>query len=324
MIVFESRACTVLFNAILSHPIEGPFLLPANICPIVPMVFMKAKRAFEFVDIAPSTLCIDHDALLYRWNATGTRPAGVLYGRTYGAIFDTDGVFEQVKSLSPSALIIDDRCLCAPDFNDMLAPHTDIALYSTGYAKFANVGYGGFGVLKEDLPYLKADLPFDEASLARATASYQGALDGQKLFSYDDCDWLDTTAPSVSFEAYRELVHREALEVKKLKDEINLIYSSRLPVEIQLPTAFQTWRFNIHVRDKAQVLTAIRQAGFFASDHYHALTDLFGPGKSPYAKMVHKHVINIFNDRFFSLEKAERLTEFLRKMDISPSDNIVV
>lgn len=323
MIVFESRACTVLFNAILSHPIEGPFLLPANICPIVPIVFMKAKREFEFVDIAPTTLCIDHDVLLDRLTAAGIRPAGLLYGRTYGAIFDTTEIFEQIKSISPSALIIDDRCLCSPDFSDMLLPYTDIAIYSTGYAKFANVGYGGFGVLKEGLPYFKANLPFDEASLAKVTACYKGALDGQKRFIYDDCDWLDTHAPSASFEAYQELVHREALDVRKFKDEINLIYSSRLPSEIQFPSAFQTWRFNIHVRNKAQVLTAIREAGFFASDHYHALTDLFGPGKSPYAKLVHEHVINIFNDRFFSLEKAERLTELLLKIDIHPSDNLV-
>ena len=105
MNIFERRASTILYNLLQSHAIEGPFLLPANVCPIVPMVFFKSKRSFEFIDIDRNTLCIDHNALIDRCSKSLNKPAGVIYVRSYGAIFDTSDVFEKISHLSPKALI---------------------------------------------------------------------------------------------------------------------------------------------------------------------------------------------------------------------------
>ena len=51
MRVFENRASTVLCNFLKSNHFDKPFLLPANVCPVVPLSFMKAEVEFDFIDI---------------------------------------------------------------------------------------------------------------------------------------------------------------------------------------------------------------------------------------------------------------------------------
>ncbi|WP_198291692.1 hypothetical protein, partial [Pseudomonas asplenii] len=170
---FEQRAATVLFKIITSPILSGPFLLPANICPIVPLVFLKAGRSFEFIDICPRTLCLDHEAVMARWRRPGTPPAGIVYARSYGAVFKTDQIFSEIKSLSPQALIIDDRCLCPPDFNNIICDHTDAVLYSTGYAKYVDIGFGGFGLLRYKTPYKDTQHSFNPQALKELTKKYK-------------------------------------------------------------------------------------------------------------------------------------------------------
>lgn len=311
MIAFERRAATVLFNLLRSHEMRGPFLLPANVCPIVPMVFLKARRAFEFIDIAPDTLCMDHDAIFNRWVASDDRPAGLLYARTYGAVFETAELFSAIKSRSPEALIVDDRCLCPPDLTGALTSNADAELYSTGYAKHVDIGFGGFGVLRDDVPYVRTESTYNVSDLHEIVERYKAALRKRTRFTYHDSDWLDTAMPRDPWEPYRESVEQELAVTSEIKHATNSIYTSRLPPEIQFSSEFQSWRFNIRVRDKVAVLDAIRRAGLFASGHYDSLSDLFGPGMAPCAEALHRHVINLFNDRYFSHEQAERLTEVL-------------
>jgi hypothetical protein len=316
MIAFERRASTVMFNLLRSHGVEGPFLLPANVCPIVPMVFFKARRPFEFVDIAPGTLCMDHDAIIDRWSISKDRPAGLLYARTYGAVFETTDLFSAIKSRSPDALIVDDRCLCPPDFSGMLAPHADAALFSTGYAKHVDIGFGGYGMLREGVPYARTESSYSDSDLEEVTGQYKDALRTRTPFLYRESDWLDTAIPEETWVSYRERVEQEFTAASGLKQDINSIYASRLPPEIQLPSEFQSWRFNIQVKDKGAVIEVIRRAGLFASGHYDSLAGLFGPGLAPFAETLHRHVINLFNDRYFSHEQAEHLTDVLADSEL--------
>ncbi|WP_252981536.1 hypothetical protein [Aliarcobacter butzleri] len=64
MIIFEDRAATVLYKTLKSLKNKNKFLLPLNICPIVPDTFIKANINFEFVDINLKTLCMDEDIVL--------------------------------------------------------------------------------------------------------------------------------------------------------------------------------------------------------------------------------------------------------------------
>lgn len=322
MIAFEQRACTVLFNLLKAHKLDGPFLLPSNVCPVVPLTFLKAGRKFEFVDIAPDTLCIDPQQILERWtSADRPTPAGLLYVRTYGAIFDVGSLFRAVKELSPTALVVDDRCLCEPKFDEEVLPYVDATLYSTGYAKFVDIGFGGIGVLRSGVPYQQSRLSFKQADLHEIAKRYKQAIDEKHPFFYEECDWLCSEEPGQSWAEFRDIVARERIRVSDLKRDLNTIYAAGLPASIQFPDEFQHWRFNIHVFDKEAVLDAIRKERLFASGHYDSLDGVFGVGAGKYSRFVHRHVINLFNDRYFSVAFAERMVECLRGIDfLRPSE----
>jgi len=322
MIAFERRASAVLFNLLRSHEPEGPFLLPSNICPIVPLTFFKAGRGFELIDIAPDTLCMDPTRIRERLEAAHLpTPAGIIYVRTYGAIFDAEAVFGQIRKALPHALIVDDRCLCEPDFGAELAPDADVVLYSTGYAKFVDIGFGGLGVFREGVPYTRSVSDFDEADLASVTDQYKYALAARAPFQYVDGNWLDTAAPACSWREFRGQVERERIRARETKRQINSVYASRLPQAVQFPDDFQSWRFNIHLRDKSAALRAISAAGLFASGHYDSLDGIFGFEECQQSSLVHKHVINLFNDRYFSVRRAEDLVDVLSRLDLlQPSE----
>lgn len=317
MIAFEQRASAVLFNVLRSHAKEGAFLLPANICPIVPITLMKAGRACEFVDIDRETLCMDHEAVIARWTEGWQKPAGLIYARTYGAVFDASETFAAIKAIDPGALIIDDRCLCPPNFTETLADGVDVALYSTGHAKSVDIGYGGYGIIRDGIPYMRAHCIYDRASLDAIIADYKGCLEKKEAFAYRDSNWLDTSMPLESWATYRKQAELESVKAAKQKDRINGIYAARLPCAIQLPAAYNDWRFHIRVNDKAAVLAAIWRENLFASSHYDSLAGRFGPGSAPVAERLHCHIINLFNDHYFSPEKACRLTDVLTSLERS-------
>jgi len=55
-IVQAPRASAILYHVLASREQKKPWLLPANICPIVPITFLKARVPFELVDISAETL----------------------------------------------------------------------------------------------------------------------------------------------------------------------------------------------------------------------------------------------------------------------------
>ncbi|HET9225380.1 MAG TPA: hypothetical protein VFR31_01820, partial [Thermoanaerobaculia bacterium] len=69
MTVFAPRACAILHDLLQGD--DRPFLIPANICSVVPETFQKAGRAFELIDIEEETLEIDPEACLDRLPAGG-------------------------------------------------------------------------------------------------------------------------------------------------------------------------------------------------------------------------------------------------------------
>src|SRR5262245_18473479 len=112
-IIQAPRASAILYRLLKSQASPLPWLLPANICPIVPITFFKARVPFEFVDISTATLHMDLEQVeaLIKTRKYG----GLLYAHTYGESSTPVEFFTNAKSLNPALLIIDDRCLCIPD-----------------------------------------------------------------------------------------------------------------------------------------------------------------------------------------------------------------
>jgi hypothetical protein len=278
----------------------------------VPLVLLKAGRPFELIDISAESLCVDHSLVLDRWNASSApAPAGLVYVRTYGSLTDTSEFFLRLRAINPAALLIDDRCLCAPRFEPPDASDADVLLYSTGYAKFVDIGFGGYGLLRDGVRYVRRPTPFAAAHLDELTAAYKEAIAARRPLRYHDTDWLDCRDPPMPWERYRQTVQAAVEASTSHKQTINAVYSSGLPPEIQLPARFQGWRFNINVRDKSRLLSAINAAGLFASGHYDSLATLFDGQGGRVAKDVHSNVINLFNDFYFDEPRAHKLVDVL-------------
>jgi hypothetical protein len=316
MIVFESRACGVLHNLLCSLADQGPFLLPANVCPVVPLTFRAARQRFRLVDIAPGDLALQRDTCLDLVARDTSGVAGVLFVRAYGAETEVETFFRELKRLRPGLLLIDDRGLCRPDWDGhRVTDSADVTLFSTGSRKCVDLGFGGFAHIKAHVPYREHERPFRPEALEDITRRYRAAVSRGVPFDGGEEDWLDLRRPPASWEEYRRRAHRLG-PIDEHRQRVNTIYSQRLPREVQLPAVFQNWRFNILVDRSEELVARLQAAGLFASRHYDALGGIFGPGSFPNAEALHRRVVNLFNDRHIDEENAERVTvEVLRHLD---------
>lgn len=300
--IYESRASTIIYNLLIARADSRPWILPANICPIIPITFLKAHVPFEFVDISTATLHADLDQVEERIKSR--KFGGLLYAHTYGEDSTPRDFFFSAKNIAPELFILDDCCLCVPGFESD-AP-VDLTLYSTGYAKVVELGFGGYALVQDNFEYLSAQLPFDPQDLAEIESSYKEVIQAREVFIYHDSNWLETAAPVPAWYDYRKKIENGLKISLAHRNELNALYQKFLPYEIQLPQAYQIWRFNIRVKNKLNILRAIFNAGLFASSHYASLAGIMAEGRAPQAENLANKIINLFNDHHFDLQKAEK------------------
>jgi hypothetical protein len=273
MIAFERRASTILYNVLRARQDPRPFLVPANMCSIVLETFEAASQPIQLADIEESELTI---------NANEVDPdafAGILFVRTYGTERDPSPLFRRLRDQSRDLLIIDDKCLCMPDCDgSSVSSFSDITLFSTGYAKHADVGYGGFAHLAEGMQYRRA---------------------------LDAPAWLDNRPPDEAWSSYRRVVMQASSSSAEHKLQLNTIYRERIPARVQLPEEFQAWRFNIRVPEPDQLIAVLTREGLFAGRHYPASENF------PVAASLYREVVNLFNDRHYTEQQARRTSEIV-------------
>jgi hypothetical protein len=311
-VVQAPRASTILFNLLAARSERAaPWLLPANICPIVPLVFLKCGVPFEFVDIAEDSLGMDADQALSLLSRRSF--GGLVYAHGYGDETTPDSFFGEAKRLRPELLVVDDRCLCVPE-TEPRRSEADVLLYSTGYSKIVDLGSGGHAFLADSVAYRAVSLPFAREDLERLTASYKREVSARNPFVYRDGDWLETDTPQPSWNEYAGRIGSLLPAALEHRRAINSVYSARLPSEIQLPERYQRWRFNIRTPRSTQALEALFAGGLFASSHYPSLAGVMGPGRAPRAEALGREIVNLFNDRRFDMDRAERACAILRNV----------
>jgi hypothetical protein len=304
-IVQAPRASAILYNLLKSQDNPKPWLLPANICPIVPITFSKAGIPIELVDISAETLHMDLK------QAQGRLERGVygglLYAHTYGEPSTPNLFFQDVKSRHPELLLIDDRCLCQPNLEPNPSMVADATLYSTGYAKVVELNFGGYAFLKDDIPYQARHLSFNPQAHDEIEKVYKQAIQKRRPYVYKDSAWLQTDGDLPTWYDYRQQIGNGFKTSLQQRTWLNEIYADRLPAEIQLPQEYQSWRFNLRVKNKDRVLKVIFSAGLFASSHYASLAGIMAPGQCPQAENLANEIINLFNDHYFDPQKAEQI-----------------
>lgn len=268
--VTEYRANKILFNFIKSNHVCGKVLLPTNVCSSVVDTLLAADMELLFADIAADTLCLDTSIIFERVKNVSV----LLYVHTYGVETDVTELFHNVREINPNIVIIDDKCLCLPEWNVEYSL-ANIVLYSTGAKKQVSLKEGGIGFVSDKWLYKEC----------------QSSLFETKSFTIKSS----------------KLRHEEDNAIEH-KEKLNDIYRTHLPKHIQFPERFQHWRFNIWVGNKEQVLQALVDNGLFASGHYKPQTQ-----DCPIAQKLYDHVINLFNDQYYTEQQALKTCEIINQ-----------
>lgn len=308
MIVFESRASVVLYKYLLSNRDEGYFLLPANICPIVPITFLKAKVPFEFVDIDSRNFCINEEIVTKKIRSRPKKYAGILFNHTYGVDYSPIEFFSGLKNSAPHLKIIDDRCLCIPAIGNPSENSTliDLILFSTGFSKYANIGFGGIGILRSNnYSFEEISDTYEPKDLENLELQYKHTINSGTRYEYKETNWLDCRIPDENYAAYLGKVNDRIDSVNVHKAKLNSIYSANLDYKMRYSPEFQKWRFNIRVPDKNALLKKIFSSELFASSLYASLGEgIFSEKHFPIASKMFEETINLFNDFCFNEEQA--------------------
>ena len=266
-----NRANKLLYNFIKVNNITGKVLLPANVCPDMVKTLAFAGMQPQFLDIQAETLCMDQQAALdYAKEASM-----LIFVHTYGLEVEFSAFFQQLREQNPDMIIVDDKCLCLPDL-DVKDSAADLVLYSTGEKKMVNLGGGAIGYLADKWEY-------DEVSV-------------------EGCDCLSNELWLLE----PKQLYLKMDTIIAHKEKLNTIYRAMLPETIQLPDAFQHWRFNILVQNKQEILAALAAEGLVADSIYPAQD-----ASCLVTNNLHAYVINLYNDKLFTLEQAERVCEII-------------
>ncbi|HPC82452.1 MAG TPA: hypothetical protein PLR87_03690 [Thermoanaerobaculaceae bacterium] len=308
-VVQAPRASVILYNLLASGANLRPWLLPADICPVVPLTLFRARVPFAFVDISERTLHMDPDQAegLIKTRKYG----GLLYAHTYEEASTPDVFFKTVKSNHPGLFLLDERCLCAPDVEPPSGAVADLILLSTGYARIVELNRGGYVFIREDANDRASHLPYAQNDLNDLESAHKQAVRDRMKYEYRDSHWLETDADLPAWFAYRRQIEEKLLASLSHRAEINTVYSERLPGGFRSPQAYQTWRFNIRVKDKQRILDAIFAADLFAGSHYASLAGIMSDGCAPAAESLADEVINLLNDHHFTRSQAERVCDMI-------------
>ena len=292
--VVDSRASAVLFRFLRSRPGEKKkVILPVNICDIVPAIILKAGFQIEFVDIDPLDLCPDENGIFHILTNQPEEISGVLYNYTYGIELDKSPFFRQLKIQFPNIWVIQDKCSNVPVL-DVSYPNTDLTLFSTGYAKHPDIGFGGFGVFNSD--FEETDKIAKTFDIQTETKQYSVSIRSKKI------------VPKKYFKSVKD----QTAAVGIHKGRLNKIYSDNLPDEIQMKDAYNTWRFNILADKKEKILKELFDHNLFASSHFKPMSK----DRAAFANAfdLHDKAINLFNDFYYTEDQAFQTCKIINEI----------
>ena len=306
-----NRACALLYSFIKGQP-HGIWLLPVNVCPDVPLTFALAGIQFQFVDINPQTLCIDIDECKRRIKSKDSNVTGLVYVRTYGLLMETSGLFYSLKNVNPKIRIIDDRCLCIPEVPENFGG-ADMILYSTGHCKPIDFGVGGLAFYSQPTVYnCVSSLFFDGTD---EELLYKEAYASKTPLPSIPQGWLQL-GKYKDMDVYFQEISQRVKERIHQREKLNRIYRELLPESIQMQLEYQDWRFNILVPStlKDEILNTLFENGLFASSHYQSANRLFDTCGYKHSDRLFSQIINLFNDKYYTAEKAIKTCRIINKV----------
>ncbi|MHC1750267.1 MAG: hypothetical protein AB9856_18520 [Cellulosilyticaceae bacterium] len=307
-----NRAASVLYSYLMVNGLNGKrVVLPANVCYIVPITFFKAGCEVIFVDINEN-LGMKQQNIHYL--VEHSQIDIVFWIKTYGIQNELGTWYKSLKRINPRIIIIEDCCLARPDLSENLDESVAIQLYSTGYAKYVQLGYGGFAKMQSCYNTAQLQGDYSGEALTEINHDYDMCLINKKAFTYADTNWLDLRRTTINQKSYFKTIEEEYKKIRQHKEKLNHIYRVNLPKEIQFPKGYHDWRFNILVDNKEQILAALKINNLFASSHYPSAYTVFTNEYFPEAEKLYDHVINLFNNNCYTEQMAYETTKIINEL----------
>lgn len=313
MIIFDNRASYILYNIIMQTDKAKKIIVPANVCPIVIATLLKAKKSIELVDINENNYHINISKVIEMVSNSVESYDSILFVRTYGSDLDFNNFFNKLKSINNNFLIIDDKCLAIPELEPDFKKNVDATLFSTGYVKYVELGFGGYAFIKDDYPYSRISLSYEDTDHEQLTNHFREVINGKRDFKYKDTNWLDGNFPKIQLKEYHQTIAEQIEKVHLHKQKINKVYTENLPREIMMGAPYNNWRFNLLVDNKEVLLEKIFEQDLFASSHYSPMNRFLKKNGFAVAEHVYSRVLNLFNDFRYNEEMAYKTAEIIQK-----------
>lgn len=324
MIKIEQRASVVLYRFLVANCKDFHFLLPANVCPVVPLTFLKAKIDFSFVDIDPATHSGSFQEYLKSLETIRTEKKGIVIVNAYGFRQSCSDFYQSVKSQHPGTVIIEDNCLCIPETAKSEPSHlVDLELYSTGSSKYAPIAEeGGYGIYDTDKwEYSDYSEHFNAEEEKNTFYHLKQCRLHDWTFSYEDCNWLQFTKSKELLELsdgqYLKKVAKQVIRSMEHKTIINSIYDNNLPDSIKMDGVYHNWRYMLLLPKpclRQRILDRLEEKGLYASPHYRSVAYMFKKQRCINAEKEAPLLLNLFNNEKYSEEMALKTTAIINEL----------
>lgn len=311
-LVFNTRASTILYSFLLENKGNGKWMIPVNVCHLLPACFIKVDCSFEMIDVCAETLAINEDIVLQKLIKNPNEYSGILTVRNYGERKPNVSFFHKIKKHAPHVKIVDDACLGYPDFNVQIPKEVNLELYSTGYSKAIDIGYGGYGKIhSSDSLGPILELNFDENSLNEMNQHFISLVNTSSDINknFFRSNWLKSELIDVN--SYKEQINTIIPKAILHKAKLNKIYDDLILSKFKEERLSNNWRYNLRVANPNFVLEKIVQEGLFASQHYYPLNKVFSKTPCPEWEKAFKFILNLFNDFRFNEENARDCCEII-------------
>lgn len=314
--VVGPRAARLLHDALVGLREDGrsgSIVLPANVCPIVPLTCWRAGFHTDFIDIDPASQGMTADRVAARLrDPRAPQASGIIFVHAYGRVSDDTlrGVADVLENHGDELFLIDDRCSLVPSFDRPEEERLgDMVLFSTGYAKRVDIGYGGFAWVQPFVGNIGPVEDFSEEAFEHARAFFREPTPRDEALAEVPRDWLDSR-PMDESQYFKEVLARRDAALRH-EQELRDIYMTHVPVNLHLGAEFE-WRFNLLVDNPRELIDAIFAAGLFASAHYPSIAQPISGAQTPNAELSGKRLVNLFTNEPFTAEMAEQCAAIVR------------
>ena len=312
---YVSRAATGIF-LILKTQIKNPqnksVLVPANICyaAVLPIVYCGMR--VRFCDVDSVTGNVTYKSFIE--NCSGDVAAAIIPHMYGNPVDDMRDISEYCKD--KNILLIEDcaSAMGAQSDSYKLGSQGDFTVYSMGYSKTVDLGFGGLIVSKRDLKVIEKE----EKNLPLYTEDTDELALFSKIYRDLRNDNNNTALRSAVYSAFPHVVKNELLcriedkdrdylekGLRSLDEVVNNRRYSQSVYESQLPDLKEyfypfgkgavPWRFCLLLNKdtKRQIIRECLKNDLPVSDWYPVVTPIFGDYKDyPGAKAHEEHILN--------------------------------